>query len=83
MLPLKGIRKIRISNRLAIFAAALLVVTSLADFGNSAVFRGQQTGIDTTNMVAEEASSVMNSGGTAQVKKNSGFKMSLFLFRNN
>jgi hypothetical protein len=83
MLPFTGIRKIHISNRLAIFAAVLLVVTSLADFGNSGAFRDEQTVVDKTTMVAEETSSLMNSGGTAQVKKNSGFKMSLFLFRNN
>lgn len=74
MLRLTGKQTSRISNRLAIFAALLLVVTSLAGVGHSSTLsNGSESTI---------ASSVQQK--SQQVKLQSrGFKVSLFLFRSN
>ena len=77
MLPLTRSHKFRIPNRLAIFAALLLVVTSLAGMGGSTINRDQGSGLHAANPPAE-----MTATGNTKVRKNKGFKMSLFLFRN-
>jgi len=77
MLPLTRSHKFRISNRLAIFAALLLVVTSLAGIGGSTITSDQGTALHAASPPAE-----MTAAGNTQVRKNKGFKMSLFLFRN-
>jgi hypothetical protein len=72
MLRLTGKRTSRISNRLAIFAALLLVVTSLAGVGNSNLLSGSGE----TTIASSEAEK------SQPVKLHSkGFKVSLFLFR--
>lgn len=74
MLRLTGKRTSRISNRLAIFAALLLVVTSLAGFGNSSLL---SDGVESAM-----ASSANQKNQPARLHSK-GFKVSLFLFRNN
>jgi hypothetical protein len=74
MLRLTGKRTSRISNRLAIFAALLLVVTSLAGVSNSALLTdgGESAMASSANQKSQP------------VKLHSkGFKVSLFLFRSN
>ncbi|MFC1690168.1 hypothetical protein ACFL07_11050 [Pseudomonadota bacterium] len=74
MMRLTGKRNSRISNRLAVFAALLLLVTSLASVGDS-------------TFMSHDANSSLASESTHKsppVKINSrGFKVSLFLFRSN
>jgi hypothetical protein len=73
MLRLAGKRTSRISNRLAIFASLLLIVTSLAGVGGSNLLS------DSTGPYLASASVDKN----PPVKlKSRGFKVSLFLFRN-
>jgi excinuclease UvrABC ATPase subunit len=74
MLRLTGKRTSRISNRLAIFAALLLVVTSLAGVGNSTLL--------TDSAQSAMASSANQKSQPARLRSNR-FKVSLFLFRNN
>ena len=82
MLSLYRHRKIRISNRLAIFAAMLLAVTSLAGTGGAARPANQESILHTASMAAGDEPAVLYSGNASKVKANKGFKMSLFLFRN-
>ncbi len=82
MLPLTRTRKNRISNRLAIFAALLLVVTSMAGIDDSARPADNEPGLESVSMVAGETPALLDSGNSSKVKVNKGFKMSLFLFRN-
>ena len=81
MLRLTGNRKTRIPDRLAVIAALLLVVSSLAGLGNSALSssNGEATQVAA---VTDSAPFSRNSGSSPTVKKNRGFKTSLFLFRN-
>ncbi len=65
--------KSRISNRLAIFAALLLLVTSLSGIGNSGVSSSEGDALFATNSAAESAPLSL---------KSKNFKVSLFLFRN-
>lgn len=72
MLRITGKRNLRISDRLAIFAALLLVVTSLAGIGNSELLSG----------TAETSMASATVDKSPPVKLHSrGFKVSLFLFR--
>ena len=82
MLPLTRTRKNRVSNRLAAFAALLLVVTSLAGVGGSSHSRGSESILQTVALAAEEEAALLPSGNTTKAKTNKGFKKSLFLFRN-
>jgi hypothetical protein len=82
MLPLTRSRKYRVSNRLAGFAALLLVVTSIAGVGGSSHSTGSESILQTATQAVEEAPAFLQSGNTTKVKSNKGFKMSLFLFRN-
>ena len=73
MLRLSRQVKSRISDRLAIFAALLLLVTSLSGIGNSVISSSE----------GEElliASSAVESAPVSLQSRN--FKVSLFLFRN-
>lgn len=82
MLSLYRHRKIRISNRLAIFAAMLLAVTSLAGIGGSTRPADQESVLHSPSMVAGDTPAMLHSGNASKLKANKGFKMSLFLFRN-
>ncbi len=77
MLPITRSHKFRISNRLAAFAALLLVITSLAGIGGTAINKGQDGTLQASNPPVE-----MPATGTTEGGKNKGFRMSLFLFRN-
>jgi len=73
----------KISNRLALFAAIVLVISSLAGIGNV-----QRTGLDASGQIAGIQSggmdqAVTKSSSAGAVQENTGFKMSLFLFRGN
>jgi hypothetical protein len=75
--------RLRISNRLAFFAALMLAISALAGIGES-VPGGQ----DMSTQIAGVASGSMdqntsNSSGGNTLRKNKGFKMSLYLFRGN
>jgi len=72
MLRLTRHPKSRISNRLAIFAALLLLVTSLSGIGNSGLFSNEGEAQLATNTVAES---------TPLSLQSRNFKVSLFLFR--
>jgi len=76
MLPITRSHKIRISNRLAVIAALLLVVTSLAGIEGSTISNDQGSALHAANPPAE-----MTAPGNTTARKNKGFKMSLFLFR--
>jgi hypothetical protein len=81
MLPLTRTRKFRISNRLAIFAALLLVVTSLAGMGGSDRLADRESALHASSMIVDDAPALLHSGNASKAKANKGFKMSLFLFR--
>jgi len=72
MLRITGKRNSRISDRLAIFAALLLVVTSLAGIGNSALL--------SSSAEASVASATVDKSPPVKLHSR-GFKVSLFLFR--
>lgn len=81
MIRLTTRKKMRVSNRLAFFAALTLVISALAGMNNS-----QLTAQDADDRMAAHAASRMNhttatSPGTNTVQGNKGFKMSLFLIR--
>jgi hypothetical protein len=82
MLRLTKHRNSRISDRLAIFAALLLVVTSLAGIGNSVISSGEGEAQFASMSFADDAPVSLQSRNSATVKKNNNFKVSLFLFRN-
>ena len=73
MLRLTRQAKSRISDRLAIFAALLLLVTSLAGFGNSVISSSEGEELLIASSAAESAPVSLQSRN---------FKVSLFLFRN-
>jgi hypothetical protein len=72
MLRLAGKRNSRISNRLAVFAALLLVVTSLAGIGNSTLLAG--------NADTKLAAASVDKSPPVRLHSR-GIKVSLFLFR--
>jgi len=81
MFKFKSHHKPRISNRLAFFAALILVVSSLANVSDSVVSTKDQalkTATDKSSSI--DAFSSQAAGGTTQ-QKNKSFKVSLFLFR--
>jgi len=83
MLRLTTNHKSRISNRLAIFAAVLLLVTSLAGVGSSVISTGDSDAQFASLAIADKAVSSFHATGNTKARKNRGFKVSLFLFRNN
>jgi len=82
MLPLTKNRRIRISNRLAVFAASLLVVTSLAGVGGSTRFTESGKNLAERVEAPAETTPMMRTAGPSKVNGKRGFKVSLFLFRN-
>ena len=83
MLRLTTHNRLRVSNRLAFFAAVMLVISALLGMNNL-----QQTGLNVSGQVAGIQSDRMDqaitkSSGTGTAQRNTGFKMSLFLFRGN
>jgi len=82
MLRIAGNRKARISNRLAVFAALLLAITSLSGISNADLFTQGSDGQYASTAVSEIRKDRVSSGAETTVKKNKGFKVSLFLLRN-
>lgn len=82
MLPLTRSHKVKVSNRLAVFAALLLLVTALSGVGGSHPVTGQPQSLASAAEMSGEAPARFQVTGTSSAKKNKGFKMSLFLFRN-
>ena len=82
MLRITGSRKSRISNRLAVFAALLLTITSLSGVSNTDLFTPGADGHYAGTSVSESTKDRASTGTKASVKKNKGFKVSLFLLRN-
>jgi len=66
---------------LAIFAALLLVVVSLAGVSASGFSSSQAETQLATAAVADHAATGLQSNGRARMKKNKSFKVSLFLLR--
>lgn len=83
MLRLRKPYTTRISNRLAGFAALLLVVTSLAGIGNQAVKSdGANTARTAATETVEPKQAAFAEGNRSSAKKARRFKVSFFLFRN-
>ena len=82
MLRITGNRKARISNRLAVFAALLLAITSLSGISNTDLFTQGADGQYANTAVSETGKDRVSAGTKTTVKKNKGFKVSLFLLRN-
>jgi glucose dehydrogenase len=82
MLPLTRKRKFRIPNHLAVFAAVLLMVTSVAGLGSSAMTDGKHSVAQATTEATAQTPARAHTSASSKTKKNKGFKMSLFLFRN-
>jgi len=81
MLRLTRKSKSRISNQLAIIAALLLATSAVAGVDN---YQGAiQAGDQPVRITAEDNSTLMSQQSTSQIpiKRNKGFKKSLFLFR--
>lgn len=83
MLRLKKPYTYRIPNRMAAYAAILLVVTSLAGAGNQAMtpVAGDAPTTAATKTV-EPAQATLATGHSARAKKTKRFKVSFFLFPN-
>ena len=81
MLRLTRNRKSRVSNRVAIFAALMLTVISLAGAGGPTTSSNVQGQLFTTAGSAEKQVEKAQSNSSSAVKNNKGFKVSLFLFR--
>lgn len=73
MLRLTGKPSSRISDRLAVFAALLLIVTSLAGMSNTTLLSNIDESTLATNSMEKSSPVRLHSRG---------FKVSLFLFRN-
>ena len=81
MLRLTKHQKSPVSDRLAIFAALVLTITSLAGIGNSVISAGEGNAALSSLTTADNASTALHSNSAATIKKNRNFKVSLFLFR--
>ena len=79
MIRLTRARKIRVSNRLAALAAFLLVAATVA--GVSAPI--DSDGVSDSRMLAssQQAESRPADSNLATIRRNKGFKVSLYLFR--
>lgn len=82
MLPLNRRYKIQIPNHLAVFAALLLVLTSFTGLGSSDMAGGKYSNSQAAGEVNGGTPAQVHSAAPVSTKKNKGFKMSLFLFRN-
>jgi hypothetical protein len=80
MLRISRSKKSRISDRLAIFAALLLVVASLAGMSNSVM--SSTAGNPRLAKAVDAAQVGLQSSGNSAAKKNRNFKVSLLLVRN-
>ena len=72
MMRITRLRKLRISDRLAVFAALLLVVTSLAGMGSS-VNSSSARNAHLAAVANAAQASMQSGGGGSAVKKNRGF----------
>jgi hypothetical protein len=83
MMRLTTHSRLRISNRLAIFAALMLAISTLAGIGESVPGgQGMSTQIAGITSGGVDQNAGKSPGGTTP-RKNKGFKMSLYLFRGN
>ncbi len=83
MLPLTRNRKIRVSNRLAIIAAIMLLTSTLAGLGSSINSEGGQDSLMASQSFGKSEPVVAQAKNSNTAKKQKGFKVSLFLFRRN
>jgi hypothetical protein len=85
MLRLKPFRKFRISNRLAVLGAFLLLAATVAGSSNS--LPGQAGSVSGMTASTQTTPTAEGSGQetmrSASQRKSKGFKVSLFLFRRN
>lgn len=82
MLPLTKKHKFHIPNGLAALAALLLLVSSLASMGGSTPSASEHSQRYAATEEASETTGRVQVLTSSKAKKNNGFKMSLFLFRN-
>ena len=82
MLRLTKSPQTRISNRLAGFAALLLLVTSISGIGNSIMSFNQGDSQFAAAVNAGNTQILAQSTGSSKAKTDRRFKASLFLFRN-
>ncbi len=80
MLRLTRNRTTRIPNRLAIFAALLLLVSSLAGVGGQVDSPLDGAAPSAATSLPDNAASGLEAGKSGKVKKTRGFKVSLLLF---
>lgn len=73
----------RISNRLAVFAALMLLVSALAGFSGSGLTSKDSADQTAANDTASTQTFASETTGGNSLKKNKSFKVSLFLFRTN
>ena len=73
----------RVSNRLAFFAALTLVISALAGMSNSQLTGQGAEGSMAAHAANRISQAAATSPGTGTVQGNKGFKMSLFLIRGN
>lgn len=81
MLRLTPKMKKRIPDRLAIFAALLLLVSSLAGVGGQMAAPTDGAAQTAAVSATEGAAAGLQTARSGKVKKNRGFKVSLLLFR--
>ena len=83
MIRLTTRKKMRVSNRLAFFAALTLAISALAGMSNSQLTVQDADGGMAANAASRMSQTTATSSGTNTVQGNKGFKMSLFLIRGN
>lgn len=83
MIRLTTRKKMRVSNRLAFFAALTLVISALAGMSNSQLTGQGAEGSMAAHAANRISQAAATSPGTGTVQGNKGFKMSLFLIRGN
>jgi hypothetical protein len=81
MIKLTRHPKIRVSNRLALFAAFLLVVSTLAGVSHSPSFDSDLSALAATAASEPAPAEQTLTFEAAPKKKNKGFKVSLLLLR--
>ena len=81
MLRFTARRKNRISNRLAIFAGLMLMISSLAGMNQANPVDQENAGAFADNQSVVPEVIEVDTAGPKPASKSKGFKVSLFLFR--
>lgn len=81
MLRFKRISRNRISNRLALFAGLMLLVSALAGMEQVTPNQSNNSSELAGNHSTQTEQNVVNNQARKQANRKKGFKVSLFLFR--